>query len=60
MWLEQGVRLAWLLDPHDNVAWIYRPDREPERQQRPQTLSGEDVMPGLTIDLAQIWTTPVD
>lgn len=60
MWLEQGVRLAWLLDPHDNIAWIYRPGQEPERQQRPPTLSGEDVMPGLTVNLAQIWTTPLD
>ena len=60
MWLEQGVRLAWLLDPHDNIAWIYRPGQEPERHDRPQTLSGENILPGLTVDLAQIWTAPVD
>ena len=60
MWLEQGVRLAWLLDPHDNVAWIYRPGREPEQLDRPQTLSGENILPNLTVNLAQIWTAPVD
>ena len=60
MWLEQGVRLAWLLDPHDNIAWIYRPGREPEQLDRPQTLSGENILPNFTVNLAQIWTAPVD
>ena len=60
MWLEQGVRLAWLLDPHDNIAWIYRPAQEPEQLDRPQTLSGENILPGLTVNLAQIWTAPAD
>ena len=60
MWLEQGVRLAWLLDSHDNIAWVYRPAQEPEQLERPQTLSGENILPGLTINLAQIWTAPAD
>ena len=60
MWLEQGVRLAWLLDPHDNIAWVYRPAQEPEQLERPQTLSGENILPNLTVNLSQIWTAPAD
>ena len=60
IWIEHGVRLAWLIDPFAGLADIYREDGSHEQLNRPQTLSGEEVMPGLTVDLAQIWTAPVD
>ena len=53
-----GARLGWLIDPFSNqgVAWIYREGNpEPERLERPDTLSGEDVAEGLTVDLAKVW-----
>ena len=55
MWLEEGVRLAWLLDPFGNAAYVYRPGGEPERHERPASLSGEDVLPGLVVDLSSVW-----
>ena len=55
VWIEHGVRLAWLIDPFANLADIYREDGSHEQLERPATLSGEDVMPGLTVDLSQIW-----
>ena len=55
IWIEHGVRLAWLIDPFAGLADIYREDGSHEQLDRPQTLSGEDVMPGLTVNLAQIW-----
>ena len=58
VWIEHGVRLAWLIDPFANLADIYREDGSHEQLKRPATLSGEDVMPGLTVDLAQIWRAP--
>ena len=54
-WIDSGARLAWLIDPFDDIAHIYRPGREPEQLERPDTLSGEDVLPGLTVDLSQVW-----
>ena len=57
-WRAAGARLGWLIDPYtgDGVAWIYREgDPEPERMERPDTLSGEDVAEGLTVDLAKVW-----
>ena len=55
-WMANGVRLAWLLDPFNTQVWIYRAGQDtPELLERPDTLSGEDVMVGLTVDLTRIW-----
>ena len=54
-WINNGVQLAWLIDPYDQQVWIYRPDGTVEQLDRPAELSGEDVCPGLTIDMNQIW-----
>ena len=57
-WMAAGARLGWLIDPYTNegVAWIYRAGvSEPERLERPETLSGEDVAEGLNVDLTRIW-----
>ena len=54
-WIDSGARLAWLIDPFDDIAYIYRPGQEPEQLERPDTLSGEDVLPGLVVDLSKVW-----
>ena len=59
-WLEQGARLGWLIDPFDDIVHIYRPGREPEQLARPETLSGEDVLPGLTVNLERVWRPAAD
>ena len=59
-WIDSGARLAWLIDPFDDIAYIYRPDQEPEQLERPDTLSGEDVLPGLVVDLSQVWWPAAD
>jgi Uma2 family endonuclease len=53
-YLDQGVRLGWLLDPKSGLAEIYRPGRPVESQDRPATLSGEDVLPGFVLELQGI------
>jgi Uma2 family endonuclease len=50
-----GVRLGWLINPHQQQVEIYRLGREVEVLQSPTTLSGEDVLPGFTLDLGTIW-----
>ena len=55
-WMANGVRLGWLIDPYDALVWIYREGQdEPELLERPDTLSGEDVMVGLVVDLTRVW-----
>ncbi len=53
-YLDQGARLGWLIDPLRNTVEIYRPGRPVEVREAPATLSGEDVLPGFTLDLTGI------
>jgi len=51
---ENGVCLGWLINPKDRQVEIYRQQRDVEVIQSPTTLSGEDVLPGLVLDLKGI------
>ena len=56
IWLHYGVRLGWLVDPQEEIVWIYRADQTtPQLLDRPPTLSGEDVLAGLEIDMSEVW-----
>jgi Uma2 family endonuclease len=50
-----GVRLGWLIDPQKQQVEIYKLGRDKEVLQLPNTLSGEDVLPGFVLDLRTIW-----
>lgn len=54
-YIANGVRLGWLIDPEAKAVEIYRPGREPERLVTPTSVSGEGVLPGFTLDLAEIF-----
>ncbi|MCC5613650.1 Uma2 family endonuclease [Nostoc sp. CHAB 5836] len=53
-YIDNGVRLGWLIDPQNQRVEIYRPGKDVEVLQSPTSLSGEDVLPGFVLDLAQI------
>jgi Uma2 family endonuclease len=48
---ENGVKLGWLIDPASQKVEIYRQNQEVEIVSLPTTLSGEDVLPGFTLEL---------
>ncbi len=53
VWIANGVRLAWLIDPVDQGAFIFKPDTKPaEIQGFDHRLSGEEVLPGFEFDLS--------
>ena len=52
---DNGCRLGWLMNYQDRQVEIYRLQREKEVLQSPQTLSGEEVLPGFVLDLQMIW-----
>ena len=55
-WMAYGARLGWLIDAYNEKVWIYRAGREePEELERPDQLSGEDVLPGLVVEMGPIW-----
>ncbi|MEH1980338.1 MAG: Uma2 family endonuclease [Nostoc sp.] len=53
-YIENGVRLGWLIDRQNQKVQIYRPGKNVEVLQSPTSLSGEDVLPGFVLDLTQI------
>lgn len=55
-YLDNGLRLGWLINPKTQTVEIYRPDREVELLQSPIILFGEGVLPGFILDLQAIWS----
>jgi len=54
-YMENGARLGWLIDPKTKQVHVYRHGREPEILQKPERVSGEDVLVGFELDLTEIW-----
>jgi Uma2 family endonuclease len=52
---ENGAKLGWLIDRTRKKVEIYRPKKSVEVQNSPNSLSGEDILPGFTLDLSEIW-----
>lgn len=55
-YLQNGLRLGWLINPKLRQVEIYRPNRSVEVLESPTTLSGEDVLPGFVLDLELIFS----
>jgi Uma2 family endonuclease len=55
-YMESGCRLGWLLDPKGKRAAIYRIGKPPELLNAPESLSGEDVLPGFVLDARFLWS----
>ena len=54
-YINNGLRLGWLIVPKTQVVEIYRPSQEVKSLQSPHTLSGEEVLLGLVVNLHPIW-----
>ena len=50
-YIANGTRLGWLIDPYRRQVHIYRPGAEPELQAAPETVSGEEVLPGFVFEI---------
>ena len=54
LWLAGGARLGWLIDSANRRVYVYRLGQpEPEVLQDPETLDGEDVLPGFSFPVRQ-------
>lgn len=54
-YVENGAQLAWLIDPFERRVYIYRPGHEVEVLTNPETLSGDSLLPGFRLQLAELW-----
>lgn len=54
-YLQAGVALVWVIDPHYRTVTTYRPGAEPELVNVRQELSGEPHLPGFRVSVAEIF-----
>ena len=54
-YINNGVRLGWLIDRDRRYVEIYRSDQPVEALTSPEKLSGADVLPGLFLDMNIVW-----
>ncbi|MGB3535932.1 MAG: Uma2 family endonuclease [Microcoleaceae cyanobacterium] len=54
-YMENGAQLGWLINRKQKQIEIYRPQQQPEILTSPDTVSGEDILPGFVLDLSTIW-----
>ncbi|WP_373526456.1 Uma2 family endonuclease [Nostoc sp.] len=53
-YIENGAQLGWLIDRKNKRVEIYRPGKDVEILNNPNSLSGENVLPGFVLHLQQI------
>lgn len=53
-YLANGARLGWLMDPQQQTVTIYCPGVAPRTQDFAVPLTGEEVLPGLVVDLTSL------
>jgi Uma2 family endonuclease len=51
-YLNSGLKLGWLINPQDQTVEIYRAQKDVEVVQLPSTLSGEEILPGFSLEIA--------
>lgn len=54
-YVANGAQLGWLLDPSARKVYVYRPGAEVEVLDDPETVSGEPLLRGFTLDVRAIW-----
>jgi Uma2 family endonuclease len=54
-YLANGAQLGWLLFPEERAVEIWRPGAEPQRLEDAEVLEGGELLPGLRLELAELW-----
>jgi Uma2 family endonuclease len=54
-WLTAGSRLVWVIDPDRKRAVVYREDGSVDLLANQDALGGEDVLPGFSCSLGEVW-----
>lgn len=54
-YIENGVRLGWLIDPSEKKVHVYRANGEVEILENPEKVSGEDILRKFELSVREIW-----
>ena len=55
-WLDNGAKLAWLIDPIAGNVTIYRPNQTAETLERPEVVKGEGPVDGFELRCTRLWS----
>jgi Uma2 family endonuclease len=56
-YLAAGVPLVWVCDPAREAVTVHQPGQPPRVLGAADVLTGEDVLPGFRLPLAELWAT---
>ena len=54
-YMGNGVHLGWLINPENKQVEVYLSGKNKEVLEHPNTLTNDDILPGLVIELDDIW-----
>jgi Uma2 family endonuclease len=54
-YIENGAKLAWLIDPESRAVEIYRSGSDAERIEKAESIRGEGPVAGFVLDLRTVW-----
>ena len=55
MWIANGAKLAWMIDPYAGTVSIYWPGVEVEVLERPEVVVADAVVPGFRLRTSRLW-----
>ena len=55
LWIANGAKLAWLIDPERQVVAVYRPGDQAEVQHHPTSVRGDGPVAGFDLIMDRIW-----
>ena len=54
-YINNGLRLGWLINPQDRQVEIYKANQPKQVLQNPNQVDGDDVLPGFVVDFSIFW-----
>lgn len=54
-WLAAGCRAVWVVDPDSGTVTLHRPDRATVMRRETDVLSGEEIIPGFSVSVADVF-----
>ena len=55
-YIANGAQLGWLIAPFEKKVYIYRPGAAAEGLDQPESVSGEPLLAGFTLRVAELWS----
>ena len=56
-YMDNGVRLGWLIDPQSRTVEIYEPNEAVETLYDPEYVAGDPVLLGFRLNMQKVWGT---